>query len=450
MKIWLELFLLMGILFPIYHILNVILNLNKNKGQVKNTTRPITILIPCFNEAKMIKNTIEGLARIEYENYECIFINDGSTDDTLKRLYRILKLKKIKRQPINDIKVGKVFQVYQSKRFPYMFVIDKDNGGKSDALNVGINYALHDYVVTLDADSILKKDALALVSGAFDDEDVVAASGVIQILQSFKLNQREDKTSLKINYLLKLQALEYLKSCYCYKASLAKLDSLLVISGAFGIFKKEILLAVNGFTNVIGEDLDLTLKIQFYIQNSHKKIAYIPEAICYTEGPETLKDYFKQRKRWQQSFLESLINYRKILFKTAFTRSLSFFMIIDALFLGVISSFIILFFSGILINNVISGTLTYIYIYLIIFVLVHLLYNIVGILIGYYYGVRYKGMDIMRIIFTIILDIVVYRIIILLTIITGTISYFRGNKGWNKVKRSGRNYHVLKKGGSYG
>lgn len=445
MKLLLEIFLFLGILFPLYHMSNVIFTFKKNKKKVKNKSRPISILIPCYNEEKIIKNTIEGLSRIGYDNYECIFINDGSSDNTLEKFDEILKLEKTTRLKKHNLNSQKVKQIYKSEIYPYMFLIDKGNGGKSDALNIGINYSVNDYIVTLDADSILKSDALALISAVFDNPDVVAASGVIQILQSFNLSQKCDKTTLKINYLLRLQTIEYIKSCFCYKASLAKLESLLVISGAFGFFRKDILLAVNGFSHVIGEDLDLTLKIQFHIQDSNKKIIYVPEAICYTEGPETFKDYIKQRKRWQQSFIESLFNYRKDIFKNVFTKTLPFFMIIDALFIGIISSFIIGFFSITIINNVINGTFSYIYIYFLIFIIVQLLYNIVGIYIAHCYDVKYKGIDFIRVILTIALDISIYRIIILYTIILGTISYFEGKKAWNKVNRSGRNYNILKK-----
>ncbi|MDD2409931.1 MAG: glycosyltransferase family 2 protein [Bacilli bacterium] len=407
--------------------------------------RRISILIPCYNEEKIIKNTVEGLLRIEYYNYECIFINDGSTDNTLKELEKTLKLMQTERAKKHNLNSKDIKQFYKSKKYRNMYVIDKENGGKSEALNCAITYSMYDYVVTLDADSILKKDALAIISACFDDPDVVAASGVIQILQSFKLSKKEDKTTLKLNYLLRLQAIEYIKSCYCYKASLAKLKSLLVISGAFGAFKKDILLEVNGFSHVIGEDLDLTLKIQFLIQNSNKKIVYMPEAICYTEGPETFKDYVKQRKRWQQSFIESLFSFKKIIFKNFFVKSLPFFMIVDALFLGIISSFIIVIFSLLAIINIINNNIFHILIYFLIFIAVHLTYNIAGISIAYHYNIKYKGIDFIRVIFTVILDIFFYRIVILYTIITGTISYFTNKRGWNKVNRSGRNYNVLKK-----
>jgi cellulose synthase/poly-beta-1,6-N-acetylglucosamine synthase-like glycosyltransferase len=450
MGILLEFFLFLGIFFPIYHILNILPNLFRNKNNIVNKDRFISIIIPCFNEERIIKNTIEGLLRIDYINYECIFINDGSTDKTLKQFKKILKLKKIVRNQNHNLKSKKIKNIYQSQRFPNFFVINKNKGGKGDSLNAGINYSEYNYIVTLDADSILKKDALQLVSGAFNDPNVVAASGIIQILQSFDLSRNEEITTLRLNNLLKLQTIEYIKSCFCYKASLAKLNSLLVISGAFGIFRKDILLDIKGFNDVIGEDLDLTIRIQLNILDTNKKIAYIPEAICFTEGPETFKDYMKQRIRWQKSFIECFLNYKGLIFKEAFRRTLPFFMLVDALFVGVISSFIIVIFSALIIKNIIFHTLSYILIYFIIFVTIHLSYNIAGIFVANHYNIKYKGLNKLRLIFTILLDIFVYRIIILYTIIKGTISYFTNRHIWNKVNRSGRDYNVLKEGKTHG
>ncbi len=444
MKILLELLLFSGIFFPLYHIINALSILRQGHKKIIDKSRYFSIIIPCYNESNIIKNTIDGILRIDYPHYECIFINDGSSDNTFKRFNKLLKLEKIDRLPHHHLDCHNIKHLYKSKRHHHIYVINKDNGGKSDALNAGINYANYDYIVTLDADSILKKDALAIVSRAFNDPDVIAASGVIQVLQSFYLTKNKAETTLKINWLLRLQTIEYIKSCFCYKASLATLNSLLVISGAFGVFTKDILLAVGGFNQVIGEDLDITLRIQFSTLFK-KKIAYLPNAICYTEAPETLKDYLKQRKRWQKSFIDCLFNYKDIIFKNASTKTLAFFMVADALVIGVLSSFIIVIFSLLIIQNIIHNTISYILIYFIIFISIQLTYNMAGIMVAYYYHIRYYKWDLWRLLLTVISDIFIYRIIILYTIFIGTISYFYDKRAWNKVNRSGRNYNVLKK-----
>lgn len=445
MNLLLELFLFTGIIFPIYHILNVIPTLFKKRVNNFGEERAMSIIIPCYNEERIIATTIEGIQRMNYQNYECIFVNDGSSDHTMRNMKRRLKLKKTNLKKKHNLDSKKIKSIYRSSKYPNILVLDKENGGKSDALNAGISFSKNDYLITLDADSILHVNALKFVNEAFNDPDVVAVSGIIQILQSFILSKDTHKTTLKLNPLLKLQTIEYIKSCFCYKASLAKLNSLLVISGAFGVFRKDIILDVNGFNHLIGEDLDLTLRIQFKIEGTNQKIVYMPDAICYTEGPETFRDFLKQRVRWQKSFIESLFTFKKLIFKNTFKKTLPFFMIIDALFIGVLSSFIIFFFYLLIINNIINGTLIYVLPYFIVFVSVHLLYNIVGLLIARYYDVRYYKTDIIRLLTTIILDITIYRFAILYTIILGSISYFTDKKAWNKVSRSGRNYNVLKR-----
>ncbi|MDD2518697.1 MAG: glycosyltransferase family 2 protein [Bacilli bacterium] len=324
MNLLLELFLFAGIFFPIYHILNVIPTLFKKRINGFGIERAMSIIIPCYNEEQIIATTIEGIQRINYQNYECIFVNDGSSDHTMRNMKRRLKLKKINIKNKHNLDSKKIKSIYRSSKYPKILVLDKENGGKSDALNAGINFSKNDYLITLDADSILHVNALKFVNEAFNDPEVVAVSGIIQILQSFNFSKDTQKTTLKINPLLRLQTIEYIKSCFCYKASLAKLNSLLVISGAFGVFRKDIILDVNGFNHLIGEDLDLTLRIQFKIEGTTKKIVYVPDAICYTEGPETFRDFLKQRIRWQKSFIESLFTFKNLIFKNTFKKHCPF------------------------------------------------------------------------------------------------------------------------------
>lgn len=442
MKLFLEIFLFMGIFFPIYHVFNSLIGLNKKVN--KSIHNKVTILIPCFNEEKILKTTIDGIIRLEYPDYEVFFINDGSSDNTLLTLKKLLNLKKTEIKNHHNLETKSIRGTYKSINYLNIYVIDKENGGKSDALNAGIDYSNNDYIVTLDADSVLKVDALSIIMSAFDDPNVVAASGVIQIMQSFILSKTKDLTDLKINTLLKLQTLEYIKACFSYKASLSKLRSLLVISGAFGCFTKDILLSINGFKYVIGEDLDLTVRIQLFIKDTNKTIAYVPKAICYTEGPENITDFIKQRKRWQQSFIESLINYYNKLYKDIFTRALSFFMFFDSLIIGVVSSFLVIIFFIIMLLNIIANNFYNVLAYLVIFISINLFYNLSSIFIASYYGIKYEGINKFRIIYTIFLDLFIYKFLTLYTVIVGTLTYFKNHKSWNKVERSGRNYDALK------
>lgn len=441
MKIVLEIFLFMGIFFPVYHIFNSFIP-NKKRYIPKNNKK-VSILIPCYNEGKILQTTIDGINRIEYPKFEVIFVNDGSLDNTLFVLKDVLKLRKTKRKKYHNLNSKSILGIYKSELYPNIIVIDKENGGKSDALNMGINYSKYDYIVTLDADSVLKVNALSKIMDKFNDHSVIAASGVIQIMQSFNLSKINDSTTLKINTLLKLQTLEYIKACFSYKSSLSKLKSLLVISGAFGCFTKDLLLQVNGFKHVIGEDLDITIRIQLLIKNTNYKIAYCPDAICYTEGPETFKDYIKQRKRWQHSFIEGLVNYYKFIYKDTFRNALSFFTLFDFIIIGYLSSLLVIFFSIIIIYNITSNNPFIVLSYFLIFMFINLIYDLTSIIIANNHGIKYKKIDFFRLIYTVFLDIFFYRYVTLYTVILGSLTYLKEHKSWNKVERSGRNYNAL-------
>lgn len=441
MKIMLELFLFMGIFFPIYHIINSFSSYKKPIN-LKNKKK-VDILIPCFNESKILQTTIDGINRIDYPKFEVIFINDGSLDDTLEVLKDILKLRKSKRKKYHNLNSKELKSIYKSELYPNIFVIDKENGGKSDALNMGINYSKYDYIVTLDADSVLKSNALSIIMNEFSDPFVIAASAVIQIMQSFNLSKNSDLTTLKINNLLKLQTLEYIKACFSYKASLSKLKSLLVISGAFGCFTKNILIQANGFKHVIGEDLDITIRIQLIIKNTNYKIAYCPTAICYTEGPETYKDYIKQRKRWQHSFIEGLVNYYKLIYRDTFKNSLSFFTLFDFIIFGYLSSILVIIFTVMILLNFGLNNIYVILTYFLIFIVINVIYDVSSLLIANHLEIKYKGRDFLRLIYTVLLDVFFYRYITLYTVILGSLTYLKEHKTWNKVERSGRNYNAL-------
>jgi len=200
------------------------------------TEKGISIIVPCYNEAPILKYTIEGIKQIKYANCEVIFVNDGSTDDTLNVLMEELDVSRI--TPDNlTILSGKVRGVYQSNKYPGIYVIDKINGGKADSLNIGFKLANKELILTMDGDCILDENALNVMNQVFTDDSVIAAGGAVHVMQMFKLNK-------KPSLLILLQSLDFMKGFYIYKASLAYNNALAIISGAFGVFKKDVLYQV--------------------------------------------------------------------------------------------------------------------------------------------------------------------------------------------------------------
>ena len=207
----------------------------------------MSIIVPCYNEAPILKYTVEGLLNIEYDDLEVIFINDGSKDNTFDVLHELLELRHWD-TGIEGFLPNKVRGLYKSGRYPFINVIDKYSSGKADSLNIGVLFAKKELIVTMDGDCVLEKNALINMNTAFDDEDVIASGGVVHIMQMFKLDS-------KPGIVIMMQALDYIKGFYIYKASLACNDALSIISGAFGVFRRNIIIEIGGFKAGLGKIL---------------------------------------------------------------------------------------------------------------------------------------------------------------------------------------------------
>ena len=435
-------------IFPIFHMINSFFFIHLRKPDYLKRDRPlsektISILVPCFNEQSIIETLIYGMKNLNYSNFEYIIINDGSTDHTFKLLTELLDLEITlkEKQAVLDFKP--VLGIYRSKKFKNVIVIDKVNGGKADSLNAGITHSSNELIITLDADSILDEGALPLINKVFQNPTVVAAGGIVHILQGRKIDEGNLRPTMGLNTFVRCQILEYFKGFYIYKASLAKLNALAIISGAFGMFKRDVLIHVGGFRNTVGEDIDITLKVQNYV-NERKglKVLFIPEAKCYTEVPEKLIDLYKQRIRWQKAFTDCLILYRNTFIKTLFIRPVSFFFIFEAFFTGVVFGYlmIILFFLAIIIYP--NTAHYYVITYLIASFSLNFIYNMLAIIIAQKYNQKFYFRDLLRIVKTILQDLVIFRYLTLFFVLSGTFQYFINKEGWNKVQRTGRQYAI--------
>jgi poly-beta-1,6-N-acetyl-D-glucosamine synthase len=437
------------LIFPLYHMVNALLVLRKKpyymKKQVRLEEKSLSILVPCYNEQTIMDTTILGINRVNYRNYEYILINDGSTDQTFERMAELLDLEIQKIKPHPGLEFAPVRGVYRSRKNPRIIVIDKVNGGKADALNAGIAYASSELVVTLDADSILDEQALSIINRAFTDSQLIAAGGNVHILQGRKFKNNVLKPTMVVKTIVKFQILEYLKGFFIYKASLAKSNALSIISGAFGVFKRDVLLEVGGYRKTVGEDIDITLKVQNF-KNGRKclKVAFIPEAICYTEVPETWRDLFRQRIRWQKGFIDCVVLYMKEFIPNLFKNPLSFFFILDAFFAGIVCAFLTV--AGFVYTLFYHNDLSVLLLYLTVYIAVSLLYNIIAILISYFYHNSFSAKDLLHILLVLVLDIVFFRLLTLFYTLYGTIQYFQNKDEWNKVARTGRAYHLEQAG----
>lgn len=279
---------------------------------------PVSILVPSYNEEKTIVNNIKSLLSMEYSQFEVVVINDGSKDETLDVLRKAFDLRRVDKPYQKKIITQDVKGIYVSAMIPNLTVIDKVNGGKADALNVGINSCKYPLFTAIDADSILEKNSLLKVVRPFiDDPDkVVVTGGIVRVLNGSKVEDGYiQEVFLSKSPLVILQTVEYLRAFLFGRMGWSELNSLLIISGAFGVFKKDVVIRIGGYsTDTIGEDMELIMKVHKYMREKKKdyKIHFVPDPVCWTQAPEDIESLKGQRIRWHRGLMDSLLNHKEM------------------------------------------------------------------------------------------------------------------------------------------
>ncbi|MCX7749917.1 MAG: glycosyltransferase [Clostridia bacterium] len=428
---------LIYLLFQLLYIVVPLIYKNKIHPDTKLPEKGISVLVPAYNEEVVIESCINAIVNVNYEHFEAIIINDGSKDSTFSVLKEKLDLESIHREKAGKLFHNAVKGVYRSKTFPKVYVIDKENGGKADALNTGIEYSTHEIVITLDADSILDIESLKYINAYFYDSKIAAAGGTVLVAQGVKNEGALVKPVFNAAGLIKHQIIHYFYGFYIKKLTQSAFNSIVVIAGAFGAFRKNILFDVKGYRNTVGEDMDITLKIHRYIRENRlqSKLIYAPEAVCYTECPSSLRDFLKQRFRWQRAFMDCVFEYWKDLFKGLST-PLSLFFLVDGLLLGTLTSFPTLLAPFILIAAWDNAFLT-----LVLFLVASIIAtieNFISLSIGRNYGFSFSVRNYLYISFFLFIDALSYRFLALVTNTVGTVmSLFEDGK-WDNIQRSGQ------------
>lgn len=278
----------------------------------KGQSIPISIIVPAYNEAVTIAATIRSLLAATYQQYEIIIVNDGSTDDTLQVLIDTFEMERIFRPTNQEIETKPIKTIYgKYHEGIYITLIDKENGGKADCLNTGINYAKHQIFIGIDADCILQKDALKeIMMPFFENQQTVAVGGNVKIANDIVFKEGAVVTKKKPKRLIVgFQMLEYKRAFLTSRMGWDLMNMNLIISGAFGAFQKAAVIEVGGYkTNTIGEDMELVMRLHKHFLKAKKPyvIKQVVNATCYTQAPDTLKGLGTQRKRWQKGLIQSL------------------------------------------------------------------------------------------------------------------------------------------------
>lgn len=281
----------------------------------------LSLIAPAYNEGMTIEENVKSLLSLNYNNYQAIVVNDGSKDNSMEILIKTYDLVLSEREFNPKIETKKIRGIYVSRNAAYkkLIVVDKENGGKADALNVGLNIAENPYVVCIDVDCILDKDSLLKLAKPFLESHgkrIIATGGVVRIANQCVIkNGRLVEVNIPDRILPRIQVLEYLRAFLLGRMAWGRLDGLLLISGAFGAFDKEIAILSGGYnTKTVGEDMELIVRMRRYMLENKLPyaVSYIPDPLCWTEAPEDFTIFKKQRSRWMRGTIETLSFHKKM------------------------------------------------------------------------------------------------------------------------------------------
>ena len=408
----------------------------------------ITILAPAFNEGKTIIENVRSLLSIYYSDLEVVIVNDGSTDNSLELLIEAYELKRVEHFVTYQIPTKEVKAVYKSKNpvFGKLVVIDKVNGGKADALNVGVNFASNDYLLCIDVDCILEHDALLKMIKPFleqTNKKTIASGGVVRIANSCIVKEgRLLDVKVPKKYLPRMQSLEYIRSFILGRMAWSKLNGLMLISGALGAFDKEIVIKAGGYNHdTVGEDMELVVRMRRYMEEKKidYNVTYIPDPLCWTEGPESFRVLGRQRNRWARGTYETLKIHRKMFFNPKYhlmgVLSYPYWYFFE--FYAPIIEFLgFIFFFLFAVAGLIEWYFFFIYLSLV--VLFGYLYSVFGIYMEIITYNKYKRRsEITSLILTALTEPFYYHPFIVWCAMKGYYYLLTANKGWGEMTRVG-------------
>lgn len=399
-------------------------------------SKPVSIIVPAYNEEAGIIDSIHSILSLRYPQIELIIVNDGSTDNTQRKIIEQFRMKEVQGTIANHIPTKPIRHFYQSDIHPNVWLIEKENGGKADALNVGINASRYPYFCTIDADSILEENALLRVMNPIikSNDEVIAAGGTIRIANGLDVQLGAIfQTDLSKNALVVMQVVEYVRAFLMGRIALSTFNLMLIVSGAFSVFSKKWVVAVGGYsTDMIGEDMELVVKLHRRLKEEKvkKRIQFVPDPVCWTETPQDFQSLRNQRKRWYRGLIESLWKHRKMTLNPKFGAigmvSFPYFWFVECLgpLIELAGYFyiVIAFFLGDIYYE-------FAILLILLFVLYGVLFTVATILLEAWTMNTYpKFKDLMRLLFISLTEMFWYRPITLFYKCEGFITFLLGKK----------------------
>ena len=403
--------------------------------------KPISVIVPAYNEQATIIENITSLLALNYPVFEIVVVNDGSKDETLRTITEHFHLRRTTMVPELLLPCNDILATYASFEIPNLIVVDKKNGGKADALNAGINLSKYPLVCGIDADCVIEKDALLRIVRPFlQNEDTIAAGGIVRIANGCTIKDgRLIKAELPKKPVVIFQILEYFRAFLSSRIGWDQVNGLLIISGAFGLFRKSSVIEAGGYKRTIGEDMELTLNLHDYFRSHRRKyrIDFVSDAVCWTQAPDTIKGLKTQRIRWHRGLIDSLTRHIHMLVNPSYG-VIGLFSMPYFFFVEMSGPLIELTGYVILLLSVISGALSYFFIFVFIMAYLYgLLFSLSAILLEQYAYRRYSTREILRLMLFALLEQLSYRQLTVFYRVSAFFNYRKGSRSWGTIKRTG-------------
>ncbi len=404
----------------------------------------VSIIMPAYNEALTIGQSVRSMLDLQYPHYDVIVVNDGSKDDTMRILIEEFHLCKSTRR-IGNAPTQPIRGVYRSRDPIRLTVVDKENGGKADALNAGLNVARSPLVAAVDSDSLLEEDALLHVVEPFIENPgkVLATGGIVRVVNGCTVERGRVTRIATCGRVLPLfQTIEYLRAFLGGRVAFSFLNSLLLISGAFGVFDREAVLEAGGFaTSTVGEDMELVVRMHRICRSKRLPylIVFVPEPVCWTEVPESWKVLHRQRNRWQRGTVESLMAHDRMLLHPKYGGpgwfALPYFVIFEMLGPAVEMAGYLFTVAGI-IFGVVSTKIAVLF--FVVSVLFGVLLSMSAVVLEEFTMRRYPSVfDLLRLLAAAVLENFGYRQLLTFWRLEGVWDGLRGKRGWGAMERRG-------------
>lgn len=415
----------------------------------------LSIIAPAYNEGATIVENVKSLLNIYYNNNEIIIVNDGSKDNSLEKLIEVYSLEKVEIDIVESLRTKKIKGIYKSINPVYrkLIVIDKVNGGKADALNVGINVASNKYIVCIDVDCILEQDAMLKLTKPFLEVGaarMIASGGVVRIANSCEvIDGKIYRVHLPKQFLPRMQVLEYIRAFLLGRMAWTRMNGLLLISGAFGAFDREIVIKVGGYnTATVGEDMELVVRMRRYMEEQEMpyQVAYIPDPLCWTEAPSSFKILGRQRNRWTRGTIQTLQIHKKMFFNKrygvlgllSYPYWFFFEFLAPLIEFGGFIAFLIMAMLGLMDWKYFLALLVFLYSFAFLFSVFAILMEVLT------YNQYKRRNEIIKLVLTALVEPFIFHPFVVWSAVKGNIDLLRKKESWGEMSRQGFNLTTAK------